>query len=130
MTHDERRERRKAIADDVRLGMSVSDLCTKHNVCYETVYIACKEFNQPSPSKKESKMFIVLRALLDGATPANIARSHQVSKQYASRLRAEATLAGFVFPDIDGRRTKSVNPESVNPVNENHIFLPPTEDAE
>lgn len=81
MTHEERRQRRKLMADAVAGGDSVAIAATKFNVAPQTIRVACKEnsadvgwyrrrviYDLP----RDIQMAIRLRAVKDGVTNGQV----------------------------------------------------------
>lgn len=57
ITHDERRHRRKQIANEIKGGQSIATVCKTYGVTLRTVRDSCAEYGVefPKPKRQKSK---------------------------------------------------------------------------
>lgn len=105
--HEARRRRRAAVAKELHEGKDLRATCKKYRVSYATASQACREFGVPWPCRprRTNITFRVLADLLAGRiTQTQIARKHDVSRQYISALVTQAREAGITIPKTGGMR--------------------------
>ena len=102
MTHEERFDRRREIAEFCRLGGSPREACDRFQVCPATVKNACVQagvqLNTPGGTVGASTLRIV-RLLLDGHPPKAICIELGITRQRVSAVKEKAIEAGFTFPE-------------------------------
>lgn len=115
MTHAQRRERRRKIAEAVKAGKSITSLCTRYACSYVFIKNACKEFGvhiegseqrstkasaaqgkstKPAPSK----MQIVARIVNTDEPFASIAREFGLTRARIQQVAEECREVGIRFP--------------------------------
>lgn len=98
LTHQERHDRRKAIADAVRSGKTIEATSRQFKVTVTTVKGACKAFDVTWPdTEKRVDSLAIVGALQAGAKVAAVAAQFCVSRQYVSEVRKRAIEAGVTF---------------------------------
>jgi len=96
MTHAERCERRRQIAETVRGGASLKEACKKHGVTATLVYASCAEHDVDLKLRASPRVLKVIAALQDpGRSLAEIARSFGISPQRVSQIYEEAVTCGI-----------------------------------
>ena len=98
MTHAERFERRKAIAEAATRGSGLSELCCKFSVSSHTVYTACREYAAMIPVDVDVSVlgkrhpFEVLAKLKgpDNPTCAQVARDCGLTGSRVRQIKAHA----------------------------------------
>jgi transposase len=107
MTREELADRRKKIADAVREGKQIADICKKFGIGLTTVKNACREHNveidrkQVRSHEKQpgTEVLRIVAWLIQGYNSAEIAEDAGVTRQYVSQVKQRATEAG-VFQAI------------------------------
>jgi hypothetical protein len=85
----------------------VSAAAQQFAVSMQTVRNACREHNvvvdRANNVRKiaSATTFVILKQLLDGVRPADIAKQFRVSPQRVSEIKVAAMAAGFVFGGLD-----------------------------
>lgn len=105
MTHDERREQRRVIAEYVRArgsdGSALVAACRKFGASATKVRVACAEFEVPLAGRDRS-LERTLRIVADLADATDtydaISRRHGVSRQRVSEVYRAARAAGLPVP--------------------------------
>lgn len=105
MTHAERLERRKAIADAASAGATYPELCQRFGVEYTTVYYVCKAYGV-SPTKSDDSRhrrfecdpFKVLAKLLapDEPVDAQVAQECGLSRERVRQIKERARAFGLL----------------------------------
>ena len=102
MTHVERRERRRALAEEVRSGRTVIQVARKAKMHPLTVRCACAEFKvTPTRATCMSKNPIILstwvigKAIIDGKTDRELSEQYEFTKQRINQIRQAMRKAGF-----------------------------------
>jgi hypothetical protein len=122
MTQDQRRSRRREIAEFVEKGNLPFDAAKRWGVSLATVKTACLEnqvqFSTATTDAAEAestedrrtrgrmKLLRIVAALLSGEDQKTIARREKNSKQYISRINQFAEEAG-IFQAVEGLRKKA-----------------------
>jgi transposase len=110
MTHDERRKRRKAIADYLAEGHSAGDAAAKFGVSRGTARSVAADHGIPAGPRRVAmahvSAFSILKRLLDGGSLADLATEFGVTVQTVHRIRSLAEEAGFVFAKSTRGRPK------------------------
>jgi hypothetical protein len=122
MTQDQRRSRRREIAEFVRKGNLPFDAAKRWGVSLATVKTACLENQVPfstattDAAEAEStenrrirgrmKLLRIVAALLNGEDQQTIARREKNSKQYISQINRFAQEAG-IFQAVEGLQKKA-----------------------
>lgn len=99
LTHKQRRNRRKEIAQAVKRGkLSISQVTNKFQVTAETVRIACIEFGVSPPSQMNNRIkftsFQVIALKQKGLSYCQIAKRINVSHQRVHQIVSSARNAG------------------------------------
>ena len=99
LTHQERKERRRKIAEFVRENQDLSAAAEAFGVRPSMVRLSCKEFDVSIPRKNNTiaslGSFQILKALLDGKKPSEIASEHSITRQRVGLVVKSAREAGF-----------------------------------
>lgn len=98
MSHEERKERRRNMAQDYDQGMTMPEICEKYGCESSLVYASLHEFDiplrprTPSPSRPLgiSTYQILDRLINTNTNLANIAREFGVRRQYIHQIYAKA----------------------------------------
>lgn len=98
MDHEDRRARRKLIAEQVRNGKSVKDVAKEHGVGHSSIYSACREHGVKINREMSLRTFDILKQLLDGKTFHAVADNVGVSKARVWLVAKMAREAGIVLP--------------------------------
>lgn len=100
MTHEEKRVRRKAIAEAVADGMAPREAAQQFgvNICW--VYTSCKEYGvkcDGGPGNiAQVNTFAILKALVDGDLYySEIASKYGITKQRVEQIARRAEMAGW-----------------------------------
>lgn len=99
MTHKERFERRRQIAEYAR-DHGKSKAASHFKVSLGTVVAACREHEiKPQEKGKASRTntFMVLKRLMDGASLTEIGQEMGVSRQYVLIVKRRAESVGIIF---------------------------------
>lgn len=99
MSHGERAERRKAIYNDHKKGMSLTELATKYGLSLQTIFKAIKEIGGVRPmqtTRNAVKAFTILKMLMDGCTSKEITEKLMISLQRVSEVRNNAKEVGLL----------------------------------
>lgn len=105
LSHKERLERRKKIADLVKGGAPIEYAAKVFGVSTNTVRNSCKNNGVYLPRKAnihhatKVSSFQMLMELLKGKTLQAIADELGVTRQRVGQIRMAASMAGFAFPD-------------------------------
>lgn len=108
MTHAERRERRKQIAETIKSEMlTLSTAAKRFKVCLRLCEMACiehgvKPFREP-PNRVSANSFSILKRLLDGARQVDLARELNITKQRVGQIATNAKRAGFKLPHVNSK---------------------------
>lgn len=95
MTHKEQRDRRKAMALEVKRGADPDKVARKYRVSGMTVYFACRENGVERNGRSMSpSTYSVIGALQEGRSGESIAQDFGVSPQWISRVRVACIQAG------------------------------------
>ena len=99
MTHKERKQRRRQIAEAIRNGDSVKQVCHDFSVTWNTVNNSCIEYGVVFPHGRTWETavssFGILKALLSGLSDAETAAEFNVSRLRIHQIRHLAISAGF-----------------------------------
>lgn len=112
LTLEERAARRKAIAEDIRTGLSIDQAAVKYGICRSSAYNACLEYNVDLKNRNPNTARvcrILFELLYTTETLRDIADGHEVSVSHVSKTLNHARNAGFKFPmrqDRKGRERK------------------------
>lgn len=98
MTHDEQRERRKNIADDLAGGMTVSELAIKYQVSPQTIYLAAHEYNVRWPRDIKPSNYQVIGLFQRGKSVPQVAQELRISRQAVDQTIQAARAAGVPLP--------------------------------
>lgn len=100
MTHEERAERRRQIAECVKQGENPSTVASEFGVTIETVKNACYEYTVQFPKITKNSLsssLEIIAQLMKGDINQNVlAERFKVSKQRISQIRQEAIKAGII----------------------------------
>lgn len=110
MTHAERRERRKAIAEFVRSGKSPHEAARIFGVGRRTVTDACLEHGvTPLVGHGRPNQLRILSLLFAGSRQSVIARRLSITRQKVGDVATRAAAAGIDIPRIASalKRTKA-----------------------
>lgn len=106
MTHEERREHRREIAEFVRDNgantAALSSACRRFGASLAKVRTACFEFDVPIAGEDRSVLLalkIVAELLCNADSFKVIARRHRVSQQRVSQVYRTAVEAGVPVPE-------------------------------
>ncbi len=108
ISHEQRRIRRKAIADAIASGDLYSKVAVKFGVSIATVFSAMSENGVPAEGLRVSRQVNTLRiiqCLMGGLRPVDIAAEFGVSRQRIHTIRADAIKAGFKIPKARRKKT-------------------------
>ena len=104
LTHKDRADRRKSMADMVRSGVAPQEVAKKTKVTLATVFLACKE-NGLKIEKKSNvgnekfSAYDVISALVNTRKkPLAIAEEFGISRQRISQIMIKARKAGIQMP--------------------------------
>lgn len=106
MTHPQRRERRRQIADAVRGGRSVVDAATDFGVCLNTVLLACREHGvteRPdiTTAAAPSRSLAIANAIREGSTVEGAAETFHVGRAVVySACRSHGVKVVRVSPNV------------------------------
>lgn len=98
LTHEQKAKRREQIANDIKNGMTLERAAKKHKVCNATIISSCKQHGVKITLKYRpvpTNAFFILKRLLDGQSPVDVAEKCEVTKQRVSQVRIAARKAGF-----------------------------------
>ena len=109
-THSEAATRRGLIVECAK-QYGVSAAAQQFAVSMQTVRNACREHgvvvDRANNVQKiaSATSFVILKQLLDGVRPADIAKQFRVSRQRVSEIKCAAVAAGFVIggSDVDSQ---------------------------
>ena len=108
LTHEQRRSRRKVIAQDVANGSSMAEVCQRHKVTRHTAWSACKENGVPmlhNGCHLPPSSYRILADLLNtDDTLRDIAAKHRVTHQFVFIVLKQAKDAGITFPHRKERK--------------------------
>jgi transposase-like protein len=107
MTHEERQERRKAIAGCVRSGKSLTEASRMYGTTVNHIQKACRESGVVYPRKQTitGRTWDILAALFDARrSQASIARKFGVTRSTVSVIQAHAIKAGIPVPKRNGAK--------------------------
>ncbi len=100
MTHTERAERRKAIAEHAAKH-GVASAAKKFRVCSGTISESLKAHGvaalDVAVRRNKPESFQILMDLLLGEVPAEIADKYKISRQRVDQIKTKAKAAGFVI---------------------------------
>ena len=110
LTHAERADRRRAIANEAKRGVPVSAIASKYGVSVSTIHGDCVEHDvHPPPMhlnvSRASKSLLIVAELLRGKSPAEIAEQFGTSRQRVHQVKNDAESAG-VFEVVGGLKAK------------------------
>jgi len=107
LSHKRRRERKAEIQARLQDGDSHEDLARDYGLEVMTIVMFGREVGIRGiryPRKggnlektKATTVFSILRELLEGTDPPDIAREYKVSRQYVHQVKERAVAAGFVW---------------------------------
>jgi transposase len=103
MTREELADRRKKIADAVREGKHVAEVCKKFGIGLTTVKNACREHGvkvdrkqtRMSDEKPATETLRIVAWLIQGYSGSEIAADAGVTRQYVNQVKQRATEAGI-----------------------------------
>src|SRR5690606_34406150 len=100
------------VAEDIRLGLSMKIIMSKHNVTMSTVKRAADEAGLPYPKSgrlllSRSTYDILADLLNTQMTFSEIARKHQRTPGYVRKIVRSASASGVKIPERPDGRTKS-----------------------
>lgn len=109
MTHEQRRERRKRIADAVRAGKTSDEIARQFGTGRETLRRACEENDVPvpceAPREPHPSGYRIIAALFGDETYTEIAARFGVSEQRVGQIAKKCRDAGVPLPERSiGRR--------------------------
>lgn len=103
MTHEERRERRKQIAEAYSSGRSYSEISAEFNVSIETMRTCRQEFGMPyraQTSPVTHSPYSIIADIINGQMNMNqIAAKHGVSDQRVRQIQQNLLDAGACLPE-------------------------------
>ena len=97
MNHEERRKRRKEMAEECRTR-STGEVAESYGVSLSTIIKACMEHGIVTSRKMSVAMpssFLILKLLIDGEKPAELAKKFDVSRQCVDQVKQRGIDAGF-----------------------------------
>ena len=98
LSHAERRERRREIAEFMREHHDTQKTIVHFGCTHSLVARSCKEYGVDMPrsgSVAGASSFVVLKRLLEGAKQIEVAREHNVSRERVRKIASNAREAGF-----------------------------------
>lgn len=99
MTHEERRERRAAIAKAVADGNSVAEVCASFGVTSTTARNACEDFgvtlSKSHPNEKFSVYGIIADLINTSDSIVSLGGKYHVSHQRIHQIYAKAKMYGI-----------------------------------
>lgn len=102
MNREERKARRKKLADYVAAGNTCEEAATAFGLTVETCRIACREFKvtptrnrRPGGALRPSSYVLLAKLITTAASYADIATAAGVTKATVSDLAARARAAGI-----------------------------------
>ena len=107
MNHEERRKRRKEMAEECRTRLTADKLGNRlvegevaksYGVSLSTIIKACMEHGIVTSRKMSVAMpssFLILKLLIDGEKPAELAKKFDVSRQCVDQVKQRGIDAGF-----------------------------------
>lgn len=99
LTHKERAERRRSIAEFVKGGRSRQEAAAKFGVAYDTVTNACREYSIIGPQGTAPRtMEVVATLLYSSLTILQTAAHHLISQQRVREIFNQARTCGIRFP--------------------------------
>ena len=99
LTHEERRERRKQIAEECRTK-PMAEVATSYGLTISTIAKICSEHKITPPRNLTVAMpstFLILKHLIDGEKPAELARKFNVTRQCVDQVKQRGIAAGFAI---------------------------------
>jgi transposase-like protein len=106
LSHQQRRERRSQVADALRAGAPITEICSQFGVSRKTVFDAADEFDVVRPQKDgfRTTTWLVLSDLIRTIeTYEEIGRRRGVTKQRVGQIADNARLAGVQFAKRERR---------------------------
>lgn len=101
MTHHDRYLRRKAISEQVREGVPLSEVCNLHQVTDSYARKCCQEFGVRISQHKQhlsTTTYEIISELQNtDRTLSQIADTHQVSRQWVWEVLQQARNSGIKF---------------------------------
>ena len=101
MTHAERRERRRRIAEYCKTH-TTSDASTEFEISPNYIRQACREFDvtpryplRENIQRGKSRTLLILYRLMQGIPPRKIAQDLSVSDKYVYHIKSDAKEIGF-----------------------------------
>jgi len=89
VTHEERKKRRQQVAEHIKNGASIEEVCRLFEMTYGMVRKSCKEFGVTVPRQTLAMQPNTIKILTDlkrGGSVSEIAEKYQITKQRVSEL--------------------------------------------
>ncbi len=94
------KETRRIIAEKLKAGISVSDICEQFNCSTSNICNIRREFDIPNPQREKTfnmeRSFKILKDLLNGKTQNTCSVKYQVSNSTIAHLVKNAKKAGWL----------------------------------
>ena len=99
ISHAQREERRKKAARLISEGATPAEAAEQVQIPVATVMRACKQYGVSCKRSQitHASSFQILRMLLDGRHPRELAIEYGISRQRVDQIRDKAKFAGFKF---------------------------------